>query len=51
MMDRLIYSGRCYIIDMNVENRGNEYLKAIIPSTDDGRTKKTRECGIFQTFE
>jgi hypothetical protein len=48
-IDRLIKTGNCYGMEMNVENKsGNENLKGTIPSTDNGRSETTAECGIFQ---
>jgi len=43
MIDRLIDIGICYGMEMDVE-------KATIPTTDYDRSKKTEECGIFQTY-
>jgi hypothetical protein len=47
MIDKLIETGRCYGIEMNVENNKiNENFKTTIPSKNCDRPK-TRECGIF----
>jgi hypothetical protein len=39
MIDKLIETGRCYGMEMNVEKT--------IPSNNYDRRKTTRECGIF----
>jgi hypothetical protein len=51
MINRLIEIGRCYGMEMNVEEiKGNDNLKATIPSTYYDRSKATGECGTFQIF-
>jgi hypothetical protein len=51
MIDKLIESGRCYGIEMNVgKNKSNENSKTTIPSKNYDRPKTIRECGIFLTF-
>ena len=48
MIDKLIEIGRCYGMEMNVENnKSNENFKTIISSKNYDRRKTTRECGIF----
>jgi hypothetical protein len=48
MIDKLIEIGRCYGMEMNVEeNKINENFKTTIPSKNYDRSKTTRECGIF----
>ena len=48
MIDKLIETGRCYGMEMNVEkNKSNENFKTTIPSKNYDRPKTTRECGIF----
>jgi hypothetical protein len=47
MIDKLIEIGRCYGMEMNVENKSNENFKTTIPSKNYDRPKATRECGIF----
>ena len=49
VIDKLIETGRCYGIEMNVEkkNKSNENFKTTIPSKKYDRPKTTRECGIF----
>ena len=50
VIDRLTEMGKCYGIDMNVEERkvANGNLKATISATEYDRSKTTGECGIFQ---
>jgi hypothetical protein len=48
MMDRLIDTARCYIMDMNVEN--TEVMNISRQSFPVQMTT-TGECGIFRTFE
>ena len=48
MIDKLIETGRCYGMEMNVEkNKSNENFKTTIPSKNYDRPKTTGECGIF----
>ena len=48
MIDKLIETGRCYGMEMNVEkNKSNENFKTTISSKNYHRPKTTRECGIF----
>jgi len=48
MIDKLIETGRCYGMEMNVEkNKSNENFKTTILSKNYDRPKTTRECGIF----
>ena len=48
MIDKLIETGRCYGMEMNVEkNRSNENFKTTIPSKNYDRPTPTTECGIF----
>ena len=48
IMDKLIETGRCYGMEMNVEkNRSNENFKTTYPSKNYDRPKTTREYGIF----
>jgi len=48
MIDKLIETGRCYRMKMNVEkNKSNENFKTTIPGKNYDRPKTTRECGLF----
>jgi len=48
MIDKLIETGSCYGMEMNVErNKSNENFKTPIPSNNYDRPKTTGECGIF----
>jgi hypothetical protein len=47
MTEKLIETGRCYRMEMNVEKINNENFKTTIPSKNYDRPKTTRECGIF----
>ena len=49
MIDKLIETGGCYGMEMNVKkkNKSNENFKTTIPSKNYDRPKTTRECGIF----
>jgi hypothetical protein len=49
MIDKLIETGRCYGMEMNVGGggRSNEHFKTTIPSKNNDRPKTTREYGIF----
>jgi len=48
MIDKLIETGRCYGMEMNVEeNKSNENFKTTIPSNNYDRPKTTGECGMF----
>jgi hypothetical protein len=48
MIDKLIEIGRCYGMEMNVEeNKSNENFKTTIPSKNYHRPKTTGERGIF----
>jgi hypothetical protein len=48
MIDKLIETGRCYGMEMNVEkNICNENFKTTITSKNYDRPKTTGECGIF----
>ena len=48
MIDKLIETGGCYGMEMNVERKkSNENFKTTIPNKNYGRPKTTRECGIF----
>ena len=48
MTDKLIETGECYGMEMNVEkNKSDENFKANIPSKNYDSPKTTRECGIF----
>ena len=48
MIEKLIETGSCYGMEMNVEkNKRNENFKATIPSNNYDRPKTTGECGTF----
>jgi len=49
MIDKLIETGRCYGMEINVgvKKKFNENFKTTIPSKNYDRPKTTRECGIF----
>ena len=48
MNDKLIETGRCYGMEINVEkNKSNEKFKTTILSKNYDRLITTRECGIF----
>jgi len=48
MIDKLIETGSCYGMEMNVEKKQNNgNFKTAIPSNIYDRPKTTRECGIF----
>ena len=48
MIDKLIETGRCYGMEMNVEKtKRNENFKTTIPSNYYDRPKTTGECGMF----
>ena len=48
MIDKVIETGGCYGLQMNVEkNKSNENFKTTIPTKNYDRPKTTRECGIF----
>ena len=42
MIDKLIEIGRCYGMELNVENQSNENFKTTIPSKNYDRPKTTR---------
>jgi hypothetical protein len=47
-IDKLIETGRCYGMEMNVgKNKSTENFKTTITSKNYDRPKTTRECGIF----
>ena len=48
MIDKLFETGRCYVMQMNVEkNKSNENFKTAILSKNYYRPKTTTACGIF----
>ena len=47
IIDKLIETGGCYGMEMNVKKKSNENFKVTIPSKNYDRPKTTRECGIF----
>jgi hypothetical protein len=49
MIDRLIKTGRCYGMEMNVEKtKVMRISRQPSPNTNYDRSKTTGECGIFQ---
>jgi hypothetical protein len=48
MIDKLIEIGRCYGMEMNVENNKiNENFRTTILNKNNDKPKTTGECGIF----
>jgi hypothetical protein len=47
MIDKLIGTGRCYGMEMNVEKKSNENFKTTIASKNYDRPKTIGECGII----
>jgi len=47
MIDKVIETGGCYGMEMNVEKKSNENFKTTIPSKNYDRPKTTGECGML----
>jgi hypothetical protein len=47
MIDKLIETGGCYGMEMNVQKKIIENFKTNFPSKNYDRPKTTRQCGIF----